>query len=107
MTQPDFNLINNIKSFIIVKKVISLLEKKTKLGMIKYNKIMQTKFELNIDDYKKESGRYIKGERNGKGKEYKLVNDQIVFEGEYQMGKEMEKEKNFFIQINWNLKENI
>ena len=96
LIQSGFNLINNIESFIIVKKLISLLENKTKLEIIKYNKKMQAKFELIIDDYKKESGRYIKGERNGKGKEYKLVNNQIVFEGEYLNGKRNGKGKEFY-----------
>ena len=37
-------------------------------------------------------GEYLKGKRNGKGKEYNCHH--LIFEGDYSMDKEMEKEKN-------------
>ena len=36
-----------------------------------------------IEDIKEKSGRYIKGERNGKGKEYSLISNKLLFSGNY------------------------
>ena len=48
---------------------------------------MQKILGINIQDYKKISGRYKIGERNGKGREYKLSTNNLIFEGEYINGK--------------------
>ena len=53
-------------------------------------------------------GDYLNGERNGKGKEYSIINSCLIFEGEYLNGKKLEREKNIIIKINWwHSKENI
>ena len=42
-------------------------------------------------------GEYKDGERNGRGREYNLGS---TYEGEFLNGKKMEKEKNFFEELN-------
>ena len=44
------------------------------------------------DDMLIAEAEYIDGKKNGKGKEYE--NSKLIFEGEYLNGKNMEKEKN-------------
>ena len=99
-----------IKSLFILKKIFVNLDLKIKLNVIIYNKNIQSKFNLNIIDYKRLSGKYkvekgdkiylynsynhrllfegqySKGRKNGKGKEYNEENE-IIFEGEYLNGK--------------------
>ena len=64
-----------IKSTFILKRLFSLLVAIKKLDWIIYNKILQRKLLIGIDDYKKERGKLIIGKRNGLGKEYKLGTD--------------------------------
>ena len=66
-----------------------------RFSIIKYNKRIQNHLELNIEDYKRVSGRYIIGERNGKGKEYLLENNKLIYDGEYIEGKRHGKGKEF------------
>ena len=47
------NLINNIKSIFVTKKIIYKLYTKKLLKIIKYNKNIQKKFDIGINDYKK------------------------------------------------------
>ena len=47
------NMLKNIKSINIFKKLLSYLQEKTKLDVIKYNKCLQNKLSLSIDQYKK------------------------------------------------------
>ena len=79
---------------------------KQKLNIIIYNKHFQKEQGINIEDYKKISGKYKICE-NGKGKEYLLNTTILIYEDEYFKKKEMVKEKNFIIMGIWNLKENI
>ena len=45
--------------------------------MIIYDK----KLEVDFEDYKKFSEKYIEREKNGKGKEYDLKTNRLIFEG--------------------------
>ena len=72
-----------IKSNVIFKLIMFHLEKSKYLDVIKYNKQIQKKIELSLEDYKKESNRMLILEKNGHGKEYKLYSDILLFEGEY------------------------
>ena len=56
-----------------MKSVLSLLINKNKLQLIKYSKYLQNKIEITIEDFKKESGRYFIGDKNGLGKEFDIV----------------------------------
>ena len=62
--------IEDIKSSYIIKEIFLLLNQKQKLNMIIYNKQLQNIFEVNIEDYKKISGKYKIIEKNSQGKEY-------------------------------------
>ena len=53
------------------------------MNLILYNKELQKKIGVDIEDYKKASGRYKIVEKNGKGREYKLNTNKLIFEGEY------------------------
>ena len=59
-----------------------------------YNKKIQNILDLNIIDFRRFSGRYMIGERNGKGKEY-IDKDQLIFEDEYKNGKRNGKGKEY------------
>ena len=86
--------IKTIKSQYILLKVLSFLEEKPKLNMIIYNKKLQKKININIEYYKKISKKYKIEGITGKGKEYDIDTNRLLFEGEYLDGKKMEKEKN-------------
>ena len=89
------NYIKEIKSNYIKSQFFSFLNKKQFLNVINYNKELQQIFGVNIEDYKKISGKYIICE-NGKGKEYTLEN-KLVFEGEYLNGKRNGKGKEYYL----------
>ena len=99
--------INSIKSTYNLKLIFSFINDGRKLNMIIYNKELQKKFDVDIEVYKKKSGKYKIGEKNGKGREYKLNTKELLFEGEYLNGKKMVKEKNIIMMVNYYLKENI
>ena len=77
--QKNINLEKDIKSFYMIKNIFSFLDYKKELEIIKYNKQLQKKFKLNINDYKKGSGKYIIEDKNRKGKEY-ILNTKIKFD---------------------------
>ena len=78
-------MLENIKSNIICKRTFSLLMVNKKLKLIKYNKRLQKKINLDLNDYKEYSGRYIIYESKTKGKEYDKEGH-LIFEGEYLNG---------------------
>ena len=117
-TPKSGDIINSIKALLILRKVFSFILEKKKLDIIIYNKQIKQKFNIDIEYYKKESGKFKICERNGLGREYVLntsikifegeyknnkrkgkgkayrYNGNLAFEGEYLNGKKMEKEKN-------------
>ena len=80
-------MLNSIKSQFITKKIFSNIDYSRKLLLIVYNKNFQHILNLNIIDYINQSRKYIKLERNGKGKEYDRETNNLLFEGEYLNGK--------------------
>ena len=82
----------HIKSSYVIKTVFSFLTEKRILDMIIYNKELQKKFSVDIENYKNLSKKYKKGEKNGKGSEYIINKDKniLIFEGEYLNGNEKE-----------------
>ena len=48
---------------------------------------MQNKININLFYYKFFSGKYIKFEENGKGKEYNGYDNKLLFEGNYKKRK--------------------
>ena len=105
--------IKDINSFII-RNIFSFLSARKKLNIIKYNKLLHNIFSVDIKDFKKISYKYKIGGKNGKGKEYFLLNMQIfegkngkrkeylietnilIFEGEYLNGKRNGKGKDYY-----------
>ena len=84
-----------INSKYIFQIIFSFINQKRKLKISKYNKILQNKLDLNINFYKKFSGRYIIYDGKGIGKEYN--NDLLLFEGEYLNGERTKgKEYDFY-----------
>ena len=66
---------------------------RTKLKIVKYNKNLKNKIDININNYKYFTGKYIIYENEQKGKEYYL--DQLIFEGEYLNGERNGKGKEY------------
>ena len=85
--KETLNFYKYIKSLNIIKYILSFLYKNKKLDLIVYNKNLQNKLGIDIEYYKEISGRYKIIDTNGKGKEYELITNQLLFEGEYKNGK--------------------
>ena len=94
--KSELSIEKEIKSIYILKYILSFLSEKQKLNIIINNKHLQKKFDINIKDYKRISGRYKVGERNGKGREYDISTDAMLFEGEYLNGKRNGKGKEYY-----------
>ena len=94
--KTNINLIKNIESLYNFNIIFSYLEQSKKLEIIIYNKQIQEKIGVNIEDYKETSQRYKKGKKNGKGSEYILGNNTLIFEGEYINGKKNGKGKEYY-----------
>ena len=80
-------MLDHIKSKYILKIIISNLDQLTKLLLVKYNKKLKNRLNMNIMDYMFLSQKYFVGERNRKGKEYTIINNNLIFEGDYIDGK--------------------
>ena len=79
-------MLENIKTIYFLLKIFSQLNKYRKFKLIKYNKNLQDKLDINLIDYKRLSGKYVEYESNGIAKEYDL-NDILQYEGGYLNGK--------------------
>ena len=88
--------LSDIHSSNIIKVICSFLDEKQKLNMIIYNKEIQKMLLVDIEDYKKICKKYKIGEKNGKGREYKLNTNTIIFEGEYLNGTKNGKGKEYY-----------
>ena len=97
----------DIKSSDIIKTLFSFLNEKQKLKMIIYSNKLKNILLVDIECYKKISGKFKIGEKNGKGKEYKININILLFEGEYLNGKRNGKGKNIMKMVNVCLKENF
>ena len=86
----------SIKSEYIFKEIFSFLDKKALFNIITYNKKWQNILKINIEDYKKLSGKYKIGKKDGKGKVYKLNTNILLFEGEYLNGKKNGNGKDYY-----------
>ena len=89
------NLLISIKSQYILRSIFSHLNEKRKLLMINNNKLIQNKLNLDLEYYKKISGKYKIAEKNGNGREYILNTNKLIFEGEYLNGKRNGKGKEY------------
>jgi len=51
--KSEINIEKSIKSLYILKDIFSFLSEKQELNILIYNKNLQKKFDINIDDYKR------------------------------------------------------
>ena len=58
-------MLKNISSFYIFKKIFKYLHAHRLLKLIKYNKLIQEKLNINLYNYKKFTGKYIEYNENG------------------------------------------
>jgi len=96
MNKIEKKLLESIKSSYIIEIVFSFLYEKKKYNLIIYNKQLQKTLDIDIEAYIKMSGKYKIGEKNGKGKEYLLNIDKLLFEGEYKNGRKNGKGKEYY-----------
>jgi antitoxin component YwqK of YwqJK toxin-antitoxin module len=89
-------ILMNIKSLYIVKRITSFIKESKKLIMIKCCKKLQKHWKINIDDYKRVSGKYIKFEDDGTITEYIINSNIVIFKGEYLKGKKNGKGVEYF-----------
>ena len=75
-----------IKSVLILKKIFNYVDSKIKFRTIVYNKNIQRKFGLNLNDFKRFSGKY-RVEEHGEIKEYNSYDNRLLFEGHCLNGK--------------------
>ena len=87
-------MLKNIKSSVIIQKIFNKLIFKNKLRLFRHNKSFQKKYNISLNDYKTNNGRYIIYESKIKGKEYNSEN-KLIFIGEYLNG-ERKKGKEYF-----------
>ena len=94
-------IIQKIKSIYILKKILSLLWENKKLDLFKYNKQWKKKLLPDeIEYYKKSSYRYVIIKENGIGEEYILNTNILIYKGEYLKGKRNGKGKEFYAKRN-------
>ena len=89
------NMLKFIKSSHMVNKIFSYLNEIRKLNLVRHNNYFQNILSINIEYYMKMSGRYKVEGINGNGKEYEIITDELLFEGEYLNGKRHGKGKEY------------
>ena len=95
-SNKSFTNISLIKSIYITKKVLSYLDQKKKLNIIKYNNKLKTLLNYDIDQYKTLSQKYIEYFKDGMAKEYLTESNTLIYEGEYLKGKRNGKGKEYY-----------
>ena len=90
-------MLDNIRSKYILKFFLSHVNEKKKLNLVKYNKNIQSKININILNYKILSGNYttIYENNNKRAKIYDEYKDKLIFEGEFSNGKKNGKGKEY------------
>ena len=107
MSEAKANYLKNgnleiIESPFFSKLLFSFMNEKIKLKVIKYNKKLQNKIDINLNNYKFYNGKYIiyENEKNIKGKEYmKSISgygEHFLYEGEYLNGERNGKGKEYY-----------
>ena len=88
-------MLKTIKCFYFIRFLFQYLNDENKLKLVRYNKSLQNQLGLNIYNYMIFSGKYVKIDENGKGKEFRSNDDSLLFEGEYVNGKRNGKGKEY------------
>ena len=89
--------IKKIQSKYILDQIFSILWENNKLKLLSYNKELQEKLNINLENYKKTYKIDRKIEINGKGCEYFKNPNFLIFEGEYKNGLKNGKGKEYYI----------
>ena len=84
-------MLEKIKSKFYYIKIFSYLDERQKLKIVKSNKSLQKRLNINIINHKFYSGKYVEYGLNNIVKEYNGIDNTLKFEGEYLKG-----EKNGF-----------
>ena len=90
------DILTNIKSNFIFRKIFSLIDNSKKFDIITYNKNIQKKLNITIEDYKKFGTKYKEGDSNGLGFEFLKETKRLVFAGNYKNNKKNGKGKEFY-----------
>ena len=77
--------VENINSIISLNKIFDYINYERKLKIINYNKNIQNKININLENYKIYNRIYFIGEKNGKGLEFNSNGE--FYEGEFKNGK--------------------
>ena len=114
-------MLENINSYYIAQIVFSFIDSKKGYKLVQYNKRLINRLKINPLYFKILSGKYLVYKKNRKVREYDLLKEYLIFEGEYLNGKrngkgieyrpqkfegnyldekEMEKEKNMINMVN-------
>ena len=72
-------MLRKIESSFILKKIFMNINYRLQLNLIRYNKRIQKKIELNIVDYRRLSGKYRILYEDGKMEEYDSIMLWIIF----------------------------
>ena len=96
-------MLEDIRSSYIAQIIFSKIIEEKKLKMVRFNKTLQKKLNINLINYRIFSGKYIVYEKGGIVKEYNSYNDGLMFEGEYKNGKRNGKGKEYNSYSNDNL----
>ena len=94
--KSNINLLKSIKTSYILDFVFSFISVKQKLNLIINNKKLQKMLDIDIEEYKKISGRYLIGQKNGKGREYIINTHKLIFEGEYENWRKNGKGREYY-----------
>jgi len=78
----NYGIFGSINSEYILRFIFSFLWENQKLNIISYNKQIQIKLEVNLDNYKSICNKEKIVEKNGIVKEYVKGTNLLIFEGE-------------------------
>ena len=80
-------MLENINSYYIAQIVFSFIDSKKGYKLVQYNKRLINRLKINPLYFKILSGKYLVYKKNRKVREYDLLKDYLIFEGEYLNGK--------------------
>ena len=89
-------MIKKIKSSFFTRLLFFHLSEEIKLKIVKYNKLLQNKIDINLNNYKLFKGRYIIYKEDGTVNEYDSFNGQLIYEGEYLNDKRNGKGREYY-----------
>ena len=93
--KSNIKLTRDVKNSYDFGIIFSFLAQKRKLKIITYNKQIQKILGVNVQDYITISERYKLIEKNGKGREFTVNENNLIFEGEYINGRRNGKGKEY------------